>query len=72
MQGLERDRFALLTKTHHAAVDGIAGVDIGTVLFDLEPIPEPAPVEDGWQPRQGAGHRRPARPRRGRARGSAP
>ena len=50
MQGLERDRFALLTKTHHAAVDGIAGVDIGTVLFDLEPIPEPAPVEDGWQP----------------------
>ena len=50
VQGLERDRFALLTKTHHAAVDGIAGVDIGTVLFDLEPVPEPAPVEDGWEP----------------------
>jgi WS/DGAT/MGAT family acyltransferase len=51
VQGLERDRFALLTKTHHAAVDGIAGVDIGTVLFDFEPVPEPAPVEDGWTPR---------------------
>lgn len=50
VQGLERDRFALLTKTHHAAVDGIAGVDIGTVLFDLEPVPEPKPVEDGWVP----------------------
>jgi diacylglycerol O-acyltransferase / wax synthase len=50
VQGLERDRFALLTKTHHAAVDGIAGVDIGTVLFDLEPVPEPVPVEDGWVP----------------------
>jgi WS/DGAT/MGAT family acyltransferase len=50
VQGLERDRFALLTKTHHAMVDGISGVDIGTVLFDLEPIPEPAPVEDGWEP----------------------
>jgi diacylglycerol O-acyltransferase / wax synthase len=50
VQGLERDRFALLTKTHHATVDGIAGVDIGTVLFDLEPVPEPAPVEDGWVP----------------------
>jgi diacylglycerol O-acyltransferase / wax synthase len=50
VQGLERDRFALLTKTHHAAVDGIAGVDIGTVLFDLEPVPEPAPVKDGWEP----------------------
>ena len=51
MQGLERDRFALLTKTHHAMVDGISGVDIGTVLFDLEPVPEPAPSEDGWAPR---------------------
>jgi WS/DGAT/MGAT family acyltransferase len=50
VQGLERDRFAILTKTHHAMVDGIAGVDIGTVLFDLEPIPEPAPVEDEWRP----------------------
>ncbi len=50
VQGLERDRFALLTKTHHAAVDGIAGVDIGTVLFDFEPVPEPAPIEDGWEP----------------------
>ena len=38
-QGLERDRFAILTKTHHAMVDGVSGVDIGTVLFDLEPVP---------------------------------
>lgn len=52
VQGLERDRFALLTKTHHAMVDGISGVDIGTVLFDLEPIPEPAGGEDGWVPRR--------------------
>ncbi len=49
-QGLERDRFAILTKTHHAMVDGISGVDIGTVLFDFEPVPEPAPVEDEWVP----------------------
>ena len=41
MQGLERDRFAILTKTHHAMVDGVSGVDIGTVLFDLEPVPKP-------------------------------
>jgi WS/DGAT/MGAT family acyltransferase len=50
VQGLERDRFAVLTKTHHAAVDGVGGVDIGTVLFDLEPVPSPAPSEDGWVP----------------------
>ena len=49
-QGLERDRFAILTKTHHAMVDGVSGVDIGTVLFDLEPAPAPAPVEDEWVP----------------------
>ncbi len=50
VQGLERDRFAILTKTHHAMVDGISGVDIGTVLFDLEPVPEPARVSDDWVP----------------------
>jgi diacylglycerol O-acyltransferase len=50
VQGLENDRFAILTKTHHAMVDGVSGVDIGTVLFDLEPIGEPAPVEDDWVP----------------------
>ncbi|MBS1887068.1 MAG: wax ester/triacylglycerol synthase family O-acyltransferase [Actinobacteria bacterium] len=52
VQGLERDRFAILTKTHHAMVDGISGVDIGTVLFDLEPVPEPAAVTDDWVPRR--------------------
>jgi diacylglycerol O-acyltransferase len=50
VQGLERDRFAILTKTHHAMVDGISGIDIGTVLFDLEPVPEPAALEDQWVP----------------------
>jgi diacylglycerol O-acyltransferase len=41
VQGLERNRFALVTKTHHALVDGVSGVDIATVLFDLKPVPEP-------------------------------
>ncbi len=50
VQGLERDRFAILTKTHHAMVDGVSGVDIGTVLFDLEPVPQPAEFVDDWTP----------------------
>jgi diacylglycerol O-acyltransferase / wax synthase len=50
VQGLERDRFAILTKTHHAMVDGVSGVDIGTVLFDLEPVPKPAEKPDDWTP----------------------
>src|SRR6476659_10303100 len=49
-QNLERDRFAILTKTHHAMVDGISGVDIGTVLFDLEREAEPMRLEDDWVP----------------------
>ena len=52
VQGLTRKRFALVTKTHHALVDGVSGVDIATVLFDL--APEPAPSADAprpWFPR---------------------
>ncbi|MBS1880405.1 MAG: DUF1298 domain-containing protein, partial [Actinobacteria bacterium] len=50
-----RDRFAILTKTHHAMVDGISGVDIGTVLFDFEPVPEPIEIEDDWIPQPSPG-----------------
>jgi len=49
-QGLDNDRFAILTKTHHAMVDGVSGVDIGTVLFDFERDPETPRVEDEWVP----------------------
>src|ERR1044071_489117 len=33
---VNEDQFALVCKTHHALVDGISGVDIMTVLFDLD------------------------------------
>ncbi len=39
VQGLDDGRFALITKTHHALVDGTSGVDLATVLFDLGPVP---------------------------------
>ena len=42
VEGLRKKRFALISKTHHALVDGVAGVDIATVLFDVKPVPEPA------------------------------
>jgi WS/DGAT/MGAT family acyltransferase len=51
VQGLEDGRFALISKTHHALVDGVAGVDLATVLFDLEPVPPPVPHEgEPWVP----------------------
>ena len=51
VEGLAGDRFALLSKTHHALVDGISGVDIMTVLFDTSPDPMPvAPPDPEWVP----------------------
>ena len=41
VEGLSEDRFALLSKTHHALVDGVSGVDIATVLFDTSADPMP-------------------------------
>jgi diacylglycerol O-acyltransferase / wax synthase len=51
VQGLERNRFALITKTHHALVDGISGIDIATVLFDTKPVPDPIEPDRDWVPR---------------------
>jgi diacylglycerol O-acyltransferase len=51
IEGLEDDRFALITKTHHSLVDGIGGIDLATVLFDLSPDPPPiAHSGRPWQP----------------------
>ena len=50
VEGLERDRFALLIKVHHCMMDGVAGASLLTTLFRAEPdtsIPEAA----AWLPR---------------------
>ena len=49
VEGLEGGRFALLTKTHHAMVDGIASVDLGQVILDVTPDPR-QPAGDAWTP----------------------
>jgi WS/DGAT/MGAT family acyltransferase len=60
VQGLDRrtesagdaERFAVLSKTHHALIDGVAGVDITAVLFDTAREPGAPPAsEPGWVPR---------------------
>ncbi len=56
VEGLEDDRFALISKTHHSLVDGVAGVDLATVLLDLERSPAPPSMElEPWRP-----HREPS------------
>src|SRR3954470_15742119 len=55
-EGLEDNRFAIVSKTHHALIDGIAGVDLATVLCDVEPVPRKIEHSgEAWQP-----NRRPA------------
>jgi diacylglycerol O-acyltransferase len=52
VEGLAGDRFAVVGKSHHALVDGVSGVDITTVLFDLEEKPDHPPVRPPkWAPR---------------------
>ena len=51
VEGLADDRFAVLSKTHHALVDGISGVDIATVLFDTSPEPAGVAPEGERVPR---------------------
>src|SRR3954453_5056245 len=51
VEGLADGGFALLSKTHHAMIDGVAGVDIAQVMFDLSPVPADIPHPDqAWQP----------------------
>ena len=53
VEGLDRGRFAIFSKTHHALVDGISGLDILSVLFASDEDesgpwrPEPAPSSAG-------------------------
>ncbi len=53
VEGLEGDRFALISKVHHCMIDGISGVDLLRTLFSASPdaeipeaprfVPRPAP-----------------------------
>jgi diacylglycerol O-acyltransferase / wax synthase len=50
VSGLSGDRFGMISKTHHALVDGVSGVDVTTVLFDTSPEPAPTPEPAPWVP----------------------
>ncbi|MGH2725223.1 MAG: WS/DGAT/MGAT family O-acyltransferase [Actinomycetota bacterium] len=62
IEGLEDGYVAILSKSHHAMIDGISGMDIATVMFDFSPEPArltakpwaPQPEPSAWELLTGA------------------
>jgi diacylglycerol O-acyltransferase / wax synthase len=51
VEGLENDRHAYISKTHHALVDGVSAVDVGTIMLDPNPEGTEMPIpEEQWDP----------------------
>jgi WS/DGAT/MGAT family acyltransferase len=49
--GLEGGRVAVIEKLHHALADGLAGVELATVLLDVKRHPRPQrPAQPPWRP----------------------
>ncbi|MCP3983527.1 MAG: wax ester/triacylglycerol synthase family O-acyltransferase [bacterium] len=42
--------FAVMTKIHHAAIDGVSGAELAGAIHDMSPDAEPAPPDEDWQP----------------------
>lgn len=55
VEGLEGGRYAIISKTHYAMIDGINALDIGQVILDSEPVPRQVSIDE-WRP-----HREPSR-----------
>ncbi|HEY5776685.1 MAG TPA: wax ester/triacylglycerol synthase family O-acyltransferase [Xanthomonadales bacterium] len=50
IDGLSKGSFALITRVHHAAVDGKASTEMMTALLDMTPGIRKIKGEDSWQP----------------------
>ena len=48
--GLSGDRVGLVERIHHALVDGVSGVELATLLLDLDPDAPAPPPPPPWSP----------------------
>jgi len=51
VEGLEGNRFAIITKVHHCMIDGVSAADLLSAFMGSNPDHRPAPVAAPWIPR---------------------
>ncbi len=50
VEGVPKGSFAVVTKVHHAAIDGMSGMEMTSAVHDDERNPARVPVDDTWRP----------------------
>ncbi|HVF92927.1 MAG TPA: wax ester/triacylglycerol synthase family O-acyltransferase [Sphingomonas sp.] len=50
IEGLPKGCFALVSKVHHAAIDGMSGVEMSAAVHDLDASMTPPEAADAWKP----------------------
>ena len=50
VEGLPPGCFALVSKVHHAAIDGMSGVEMSAAIHDLDAEMKPRDASDAWRP----------------------
>ncbi|PCJ69777.1 MAG: wax ester/triacylglycerol synthase family O-acyltransferase [Rhodobiaceae bacterium] len=50
VDGVPKGSYAIVSKIHHSAIDGMAGVEIMNAIHTLGPNDPPPAIEDTWKP----------------------
>ncbi|WP_428481200.1 wax ester/triacylglycerol synthase family O-acyltransferase [Pyruvatibacter mobilis] len=50
VEGIPKGSFAIVSKVHHAAIDGVSGAEMTAAVHDLTPDAKPQPPEEQWVP----------------------
>ncbi len=48
--GVPKGSYAIVTKVHHSAIDGMSGIDLMQALHTMEPTTAPPNLPDTWKP----------------------